>query len=491
MIRTLLNLKRITRPSPPGPTKTEIMEALEKKEAFFTLDAPIHFTQKYGEFFRIPTLKRFYCVTGAKGFEHILKTKGSQYNKNNIYYSRMKAIFGNSILVTEGSHWKHRRKISQPAFQLGMIKNYSSMFVEECQSFVQEFTSAPTKLEKPVNVLTLMNHLTLSIALKLFCGQTFSKPIINRISKATYFGNWYVSHALFIKPWKPTFNNIRFYYLTHRLNKTLLAIIRERRAKRATVTANNSSETEHQIHSDATSHNDSQTSESFDLLDLLLAANNEDNTRPLTDHEVLDEFKTLLLTGHETTAAGLTWMWYLLALHPHYRKLVEEELATVLGGRPPQMEDLPQLPLLKAVILETFRLYPPIWSLARSSLKEDVIQDFAVPQKSLIILHIYALHRNPKYWDRPNEFNPYRFMGEAFKQIPTFAYLPFGFGPRICIANNLGVIESMFVAATLLQQLHFKTISKTKAIPEPCISLRPKKGIWMKSVLKLNQAFKP
>lgn len=471
-------------PLPPGPTLDEIEEAIKKGESFFTLDCPLHFTKKYGEFFRIPTLKRFYCITGKEGFEHILKTKSSDYSKNNLYYTRMKALFGKSLLVTEGSYWKNRRKISQPAFQPSMIKNYVPAFIECSQSFIAEL-SGNSKLpgnpnpSKPMNVLTLMNHLTLNIAFKIFCGNAVSNSILKSVSRCTYFGNWYVSHAFFISPFKPTFNNLRFYYLAYRLNRHLLKIIRDRRE---ILGFNGTEASENQV--DKTYQEKQEQQENQDLLDRLLFAKNEDNTRPLTDKEILAEFKTLLLTGHETTAAGLTWMWYLLASYPKYREELEAELEAVLGGRPPEMEDLPNLPLLRAIVLETFRLYPPIWSLARSSLQEDTIYGFPISKKSLIILHIYALHRNPNYWEHPNEFYPPRFLGEAFKKIPSFAYLPFGFGQRICIANNLGVIESMIVAGTIAQKMRFEKTKKTKAVPEPCISLRPKGGIWMNAIFR-------
>ncbi len=135
--------------------------------------------------------------------------------------------------------------------------------------------------------------------------------------------------------------------------------------------------------------------------------------------------------------------------------------------------------MLRAIVCETFRLYPPIWSVFRTNIQEDEIGGYTFKEKSLFFLNFFALHRNPEYWENPSEFNPHRFLGEDFKKQKPFSYLPFSSGPRICIANHFAMIETMLMAATLAQKLHFELCPKLKVSPEPCISLRPKGKLWM------------
>lgn len=447
-LKGLLNKVFVKRP--PGPSFSEIAEALEKGEAYGTLDYPASLTERFGELIYMPGQ---YLVTGAVGFEHVLKTLPHHYSKHNLFYTRMKPLFGNSLLLTEGEVWKSHRKIAQPAFQPGMVKNYLPIIIEECLAFCRTY-----KIKGPseINLLAAMNLLTLKIALKLFCSQTFSNDSLKKLGKTIHFANWYVSHHFIIKPWRPSLKSFRFYFLMRYMNQFLLTIIRERRK---------------------------QKNPPQDLLSFLMFSKEEIESHYLTDAEILDEFKTLLLTGHETTACGLTWMWYLLSENPEYLTLLQEELSEVLGEDLPSYEDLNRLPVLKAIVCETFRLYPPIWCLARKTIKPDTLLGYSIPPKSLLILNIYALHRNPIYWEDPNAFYPPRFFEEAPKRHPC-AYLPFSVGPRTCIANHFGMVETLLTAAILAQHLRFEKIKKTKAIPEPCISLRPKGGLWMKVVSK-------
>jgi len=248
---------------------------------------------------------------------------------------------------------------------------------------------------------------------------------------------------------------MRFLWHTRRIDRFLLAIIQERR-QRPEITD--------------------------DLLSLLISAKNEETHQSFTDAEILAEFKTHVVTGHETTACGLSWMWYLLALHPGYRRQMEAELSSVLQGRPPTLQDIPRLPFTKAVISETFRLYPPIWSLARTNIKADTLGDYKIPAGSHLILHIYALHRNPRYWEKPNEFYPERFLTPN-KRHP-FLYLPFSAGPHTCIASHLATVESILITAMLSEKFQFELVGGSKKEKEACISLRPKGGIQMRPKLR-------
>jgi cytochrome P450 len=426
----------------PGPTRAESEKEHCDKEYFLALEYPVKLTKRYGEVIQVPLLG-CHMLTGAQGFEHVIKTQNKNYERMPFFYqTRLSALFGKSILVTEGDYWKQRRKQINPVFHPSLYPSYAPVITGMTEAYLNGFIRKSDK----INVLKDMNDLVLRIVLKLFSQFEPSAEFLSRFSKDVQFCNWYISHSVWLAPWKPTWNNLKFQWYRRRIDKSLLAIIKDRQR---------------------------HPTQDNDLLNILMPHYSEDS-------EILAEFKTLVLTGHETTAISLSWMWYLLALNPEYRDLMEEELQTVLAGRLPTPEDLPKLSFTKAVILESLRLYPAIWSIARNNIEEDFICGYYIPKKSPLILNIYALHRNPTYWEEPDTFYPPRFLGDAAKERHPFAYLPFIGGAHTCIAHQFAIMEMLLITATLAQRVRFEIISNTKVVPEPCISLRPRHGIKMR-----------
>ncbi len=152
---------------------------------------------------------------------------------------------------------------------------------------------------------------------------------------------------------------------------------------------------------------------SDDLLRLLIGAQAGERGEAMIDPQLRDEAMTLFVAGHTTIAAGLAWTWYLLAKHPAVEERLEKELQGVLGGRDPTFEDLATLPLTPRVIEEALRLYPPTWIISRYSLSDDEIGGYTVRAHSAVLISPYVLHRNPTFWDHPEEFDPERLPPNA------------------------------------------------------------------------------
>ena len=164
-----------------------------------------------------------------------------------------------------------------------------------------------------------------------------------------------------------------------------------------------------------------------DLLSMLMAARDEDGSG-MTDRQLRDEILTFLLAGHETTAVSLSWTWYLLSEHPKVEQKLRKELTQVLGGRAPQLEDLSRLPYTEKVVKESMRLYPPAWSLARTVTKEVELGGYRLPVGANVVMSQWILHRDPRFFEQPEQFNPDRWTAEAIQRLHRFAYFPFGGG---------------------------------------------------------------
>jgi cytochrome P450 len=217
-----------------------------------------------------------------------------------------------------------------------------------------------------------------------------------------------------------------------------------------------------------------------DLLSLLMAAY-DDPASPLSSaRQLRDEILTFLIGGHETTAAGLAWTFYLLSEHPEVERRLHQEVDEVLQGRPPSFDDLARLPYAKAVFDEALRLYPPVWTVSRTAIGDDRLGDCPIPEGTTVMLSAYAIQRNPRYWPDPEAFEPSRFLPENEANIPAFAYFPFSGGPRACIGGRLASIEATLILARITQSFRFGVLPDQIIEPEPTITLRPRHGIHVR-----------
>ena len=211
---------------------------------------------------------------------------------------------------------------------------------------------------------------------------------------------------------------------------------------------------------------------------MLMAAVDEDGSQ-MTRQQLRDETMTLFIAGHETTAQMLAWTWYMLGEHPEVETRLHEELQGALGGRAPQGSDFSKLPYLQAVITEILRLYLPAYIIARTSIDPCVIGGYEFPTGSTMLLSQWVMHRDPRYYDAPDEFRPERWIDGLADRLPSGAYFPFGDGPRRCIGQGFALLEAAMVIATIAQRFRFRLVPGHPVVPEPLITLRPRHGIQM------------
>jgi cytochrome P450 len=220
-----------------------------------------------------------------------------------------------------------------------------------------------------------------------------------------------------------------------------------------------------------------------DLLSILLRARDEDGSE-MSDRQLMDECATLFAAGHETTAAALSWTWYLLCQHPDVYQKVQREVDEVLKGRTPTAADLANLPYCLQVFKETMRLYPPASGILREALHDVEIDGYLVPKGHNVLLSPYTLQRRPEYFPNPETFDPDRFTPEREKQIPRYAYIPFGAGPRICIGNYFALMEGQLLIATLTQRVTFDLVPGQTIEPDPVHNLALRPGGKVKALVK-------
>jgi cytochrome P450 len=355
------------------------------------------------------------------------------------------AIQGNGIFISEGEFHRRQRKLMAPPFQPRQITAYADIMVEYGERMQQEWSDGAS-----INVNQQMTALTLSIIGKvLFDADVFTETDELGEAMTVIFGytTYKLSHLLTPPLGWPTPRNARTRKAIALIQQRIQRMIDERR---------------------------SSSTERNDFLSILLHARDEEGNA-MSDRQLMDECITLFGAGHETTASALTWAWYLLCQHPDIYQKVLQEVDSVLQGRRPTYADLARLPYCLQVFKEAMRLYPPAYAISRQALHDMEIDGYPVAKGTVVMICPYALHRNPHYFPNPEKFDPERFTPEREKQLPRYAYLPFGAGPRICIGNYFAMMEGHLLLATLAQHATFTLVpgQTIKSDLQKTLALRP------------------
>ena len=222
-----------------------------------------------------------------------------------------------------------------------------------------------------------------------------------------------------------------------------------------------------------------------DILTLLLAAQDPETGKGISDDDVRANIVTFIGAGHETTANALTWTLYLLSQAPEWRARVEQEIDAQF--RPENGEaGADSLPVTRAVVEEALRLYPPAANLSREAIGPDVLAGRRISPGTVVTVSPFLLHRHRLLWRDPDAFDPDRFLGPNRDAIDRYAYIPFGAGPRVCIGMGFAMLEMMTVLGHLLRAYRFDLAPGHPVTPVAHVTLRPAQG--MKMILRRREA---
>jgi cytochrome P450 len=199
----------------------------------------------------------------------------------------------------------------------------------------------------------------------------------------------------------------------------------------------------------------------------------------MSNKEMIDEVLTLIVAGHETTAAALTWTWYLVGSHPQAADALQAEADATSDSHALSLGEAEGLAYTHQVLQESLRLYPPGWLLSRRAIEADELGGFAIAPRTDVLISPYMLHRHPQYWSEPEEFRPERFAGGDAEERHRFSYIPFAVGPRHCIGENLAMYEMLVHMRTMTRRFRLTRASDEPIEFEAQINLRPRSNLMM------------
>jgi cytochrome P450 len=357
----------------------------------------------------------------------ILVTHNKKFIKPRLLQRTLKSSFGNGLFTAEGDYWKRQRALMQPTFHHARIKGFAGRILGHIQHMADHDWSDGAVRE----INTDMHHLTLRVVLdSLFSADASSEE--DSIAKAmTLLGQGLTAQAsnviLSVMPdWFPLPPLRRKRQGSLALQQAVQHLIDERRA----------------LGEDNSPH---------DLLSALVFSRDAETDATMSDAQVRDELVTLYIAGHETTALLMAWTWVLLSRNPDAERALHAELDTVLGGRMVTLDDLPNLSIVRGVIQEALRLYPPAWFLMREAIEPVEIGDISLKAGELVMLVPYVNGRDGRFFDQPMVFLPSRWTPEFERSLPKGAFIPFGTGSRVCIGNGFAMMEAQLILAGLGQ----------------------------------------
>ena len=439
-----------TRSLPPGP-KTSFLRTLTYRPGRDPLEFFSGLTRDYGDiaYVRLAN-ERLFIASDPADIKDILVTHNQNFHKSR-GLERIKILLGEGLLTSEDDFHLRQRRLIQPAFHRERIAVYAATMVSYADRVRSGWTDGAT-----YDMSREMSRLTLLVVGKtLFdmdvesqardVGDAMTGLMDSFWSLMLPFGE-YLSYL-------PIPHMRRGRKARERLDDIIYRMIRERRAT---------------------------LGDRGDLLSMLLMAqDDEDKGRGMTDKQVRDEAMTIFLAGHETTANALTWTWYLLSQTPDVERKLHEEVDRVLGGHLATVADVDRLPYTTRVVTEAMRLYPPAWLVGRRAVNEYRLGGYYVPPRSILVMSQWVVHRDARHYPDPLRFDPDRWTPEFRASLPRFAYFPFGGGPRQCIGESFAWMELVLLVATIAQRWRFDLVPGHPVVPQASVTLRPKYGMKM------------
>lgn len=387
--------------------------------------------------------------------QHVLQKNHRNYIKAPFHFDKLGHFLGNGLLTSEGDYWLRQRRLIQPGFHRKRLAGLTDIMLAEIDALIERFDEK-VALGQPIDICPPMLELAFRVVAKSLFSADISEEQLQKLSHNISVLQHFIVRQIrqpFLNPWFKVSGTLKKYeQIADSSRQIVLDNIRQRK---------NSGEVKD------------------DLLQMLLEARYEDTGEGMSEQQLLDESLILFVAGHETTANAFAWILYLLSRHPEAADQIRTEVKTVLGDRKPSFDDIPKLAYTLQVIEESMRLYPPAWVTDRVAVEDDEVNGVSIPKGTMAIAYIYGAHHHAEHWENPTEFDPSRFSKEKKKQRHSFAYLPFGGGPRLCIGNNFSLMEMQLALARLVPRYDFELVPGQEIKAFPLITLHPKNGIRM------------
>ncbi|MDY6765126.1 MAG: cytochrome P450, partial [Halobacteria archaeon] len=389
-----------------------------------------------------------YMITNPGDIKKVLVKDDHKFVKPEFQDYALSELLGNGLVLSEDEFWRSQRRLMQPAFSMEKIAEYSDTMADYTERMAAGWDPGEIR-----DVHSEMARLTVRIIVRSMFGTELGDERTEKVQEALEpIGQRFEPdiRRFLLPDWVRTQEDVNYDRCVSTLDRILDEIVDARRESKE---------------------------ERTDLLSMLLKAQSEGR---LNSRQVRDELMTILLAGHDTTALALTYTWYLLSQHPGIEERLLDELSGVLDGETPTFKDLHELEYTERVLKEAMRLYPPVYAMFREARFGIKLGGYRIERGSVIMLPQWVVHRDSRYYENPESFDPDRWAPERENERPRYSYFPFGAGPRHCIGKQFAMVEAKIILATIAQKYRLELVSDGPLDLRGSITMHPRNPVNMK-----------
>lgn len=390
-----------------------------------------------------------YLINNPEYIEEVLVRNQRKFTKSRAAEIVLTPFLGRGLILAEGEFWLRQRRLMQPSFHREQVSGYAQIITAYSQQLLKkEWRDGQLR-----DINKDMQTLALQVAARIIFGTELESKT-KELGLYFDMGRKEIARRL-LSPLRlpiewPTPGNRRFQRSVDGINKFIYELIAERRRQSS----------------------QPGWTKPNDVLEILLSVKDETDGTGMSDLQIRDELMSLLFAGHDTSAAALSWLFYLIALHPQVEAKI---VAEAEGLKEANSTALPRLPYTEMVVKEVLRLYPSGWVTTRQTVEDWKVGSYLIPAGRDVWLSPWVTQRDPRYFEQPQAFWPERWEGGKLeKALPRLAYSPFGGGPHQCIGQPLAMLEISLIAANLLKEYHLELVTEPPPLkPGPSLSLDP------------------
>ncbi|MGO4909325.1 cytochrome P450 [Pseudorhodobacter sp. W20_MBD10_FR17] len=442
----------MTPPKPPArPDKVSLWRYLHLFRQDILSAQPARLYRAWMAEFRTPFFRSYLCNDPAL-VRLVLNERPDDFPKSNRIGEGLRPLLGNAVFVTNGDVWKRQRRIIDPAFEGGRIRETFPAMYAAGQAAVARITPGVQEIEPE------MSHAAADVIFRTL----FSIPIEHEIASQVFdqFRAYQreqpiLNLAAFLPLPRgfPRFHSRRTKQTAAQIRGLIRALTLQRADQIAAGTAPD------------------------DLATKIMTTPDPISGQCFNTEEMIDQVAIFFLAGHETSASALGWALYLLAMYPEVQDRVAEEAAAITDA--PDFAVMGKLKFSRDVFREALRLYPPVPMMVRENQRPEMFRGRAVAPGGQVVLSPWHLHRHARIWERPDEFDPDRWQTEAGRGCARDAFIPFSTGPRVCPGAGFAMVEGPLLLAMLVREFRLETVPDKQPVPVAHLTVRARDGIWL------------
>ena len=395
---------------------------------------------------------RSYMINDPALIARVLQENPDDFPKSNRIREGLAPLLGNSVFVTNGDEWRRQRRIIDPAFEGGRLRDTFPAMLAAGQAAVARMPLGVVEVEAQ----------TAHLAADVIFRTLFSLPIEDETAWAVF------SEFKTYQRSQPLLNLAALVPLPAWVPRPRRSATRASAAKiRQLIT---------QL-TQTRAHDLAAGRAPDDLASKIMTTRDPVTGAGFATDEMVDQVAIFFLAGHETSASALAWGLYLLAQNQGIQDQVAGEGAAL--GAEPQFGDLSKLRLTRDVFREVLRLYPPVPMMVRQILRAETFRGRLLRRGAQIVLSPWHLHRHERIWDNPDGFDPARWQNPDTKAAQRDGYMPFSAGPRVCTGAGFAMVEGVLLLALLTRAFRFTLVPNRPAMPVAHLTVRGHDGIWL------------